>query len=58
MYIALPHFKLNKFLHLCNHLYYAQCTLSSIGIILDTIDTDSQTTRYHTEMKITAIAHH
>ena len=34
------------------------CTLPSIGIVLDTIDTDSQNTQYRIEMKITGIAHH
>ena len=34
------------------------CTLSSISFVLDTIDTDSQTTRYFIEMKITGVAHH
>ena len=33
------------------------CALSSISIVLDTIDTDSQTTLYHIEMKITGIAY-
>ena len=34
------------------------CRLSSMNIMLDTIDTDSQTTQYNIKMKIAGIAHY
>ena len=38
-------------------MHYGHCTLSSIDIILDTIDTDSQTTQYCIKMNHPPLLH-
>ena len=63
IFIAFPHFWLNlyKIVRLCKHVYYVHTVIhiiKYIGIVLDTINADSQTTWYCTEMKITSITHH